>query len=84
MLSLKFLNTHSFTCTFSCSRQVLKVLEDVKSKLVVWKYQGAGVWAAQKGSPAAQGAGGVAVGEDVVVSAVWPDANDDLWLWRDG
>merc|ERR1711871_1290612 len=30
------------------------------------------------------GEGAVAIGEDVSVSAVWPDADDKLWLWRDG
>mmetsp|Transcript_47741 Transcript_47741/g.88926 ORF Transcript_47741/g.88926 Transcript_47741/m.88926 type:complete len:820 (+) Transcript_47741:9-2468(+) len=79
---------------------VLKVLDDVKAKLVVWRYQGEGKWATsnatsssateESGAAAAAGGGGggsdegVTVGEDVVVSAVWPDDTDELWLYRDG
>ena len=59
---------------------VLKVMEDVRAVLKFWKYEGGGKWS--DATPA--GGGAVAPGEDVSVSAVWPDASNELWLYRDG
>mmetsp|Transcript_22724 Transcript_22724/g.70272 ORF Transcript_22724/g.70272 Transcript_22724/m.70272 type:complete len:716 (-) Transcript_22724:48-2195(-) len=61
---------------------VLKVLEDVRSTLVVWKWAD-GTWTAHGG-----GGGGdaVGVGEDVAVQSLnrFSDADDRVYLWRDG
>merc|ERR1712166_218216 len=60
---------------------VLKVLQDVRTVLEFWRYEGAGKWVHVQ-QP--DGGSAVAVGEDVSVSAVWPDADNSMWLSRDG
>ena len=61
---------------------VLKVLEDVRTVLRFWRYDGGGGWTDVTAPSEAGGA--VAVGEDVSASAIWPDADNSMWLWRDG
>ena len=62
----------------------------MRTTLEVWKYDGGGSWTkttgagAEAGAEAGAGTEAVAVGEDVAISAVWPDASDELWVWRDG
>eukprot|EP00929_Paragymnodinium_shiwhaense_P083127 TRINITY_DN44165_c0_g3_i3.p1 TRINITY_DN44165_c0_g3~~TRINITY_DN44165_c0_g3_i3.p1 ORF type:complete len:844 (+),score=196.60 TRINITY_DN44165_c0_g3_i3:46-2577(+) len=60
---------------------VLSVLNNVRAEMQYWKYQGAGKWVKQE--PKVAG-GGVPVGCDVQVSAVWPEDSDDIWIIRDG
>jgi len=62
---------------------VLKVLEDVRTVLRFWRYESGGVWADVTAPPSEEG-GAVAVGQDVSVSAIWPDEDNGMWLWRDG
>ncbi|KAH8063377.1 serine-type exopeptidase [Aureococcus anophagefferens] len=60
---------------------VLKVLEDVRTKLVTYRYA-AGAWSLHD-----DGSGGaVGVGEDVAVQAVnrRADADNKVYVWRDG
>jgi len=59
---------------------VLKILEDVRTKLQFWRYDGGGVW--KDVTPSAGSL--VPVGEDVSLSAVWPDDSDEVWVSRDG
>eukprot|EP00937_MAST-01D_sp_MAST-1D-sp2_P002103 g2103.t1 len=69
---------------------VLKVLDDVRTELRFWRYDGGGAWTHCDGEGGGGGEGegedegAVRVGEDVSVGAVWPDDSDELWLWRDG
>lgn len=60
---------------------VLKVLEDVRAKLVFWKYEG-GVWVLQGSGDSEAGT----VGEDVALHSLdrSVDVDNKLWLWRDG
>ena len=62
---------------------ILKVLEDVKTKLQFWKYDSTNKqWTKQDGGDDAE----VPIGEDVAVSSHCRDSSADntLWLWRDG
>ena len=64
----------------------------MKPALRFWRFDAsAGRWADETTGAAApssagggSGGGAVGVGEDVAVSAVWPDDSDDVWMWRDG
>jgi len=60
---------------------VLSVLNNVKAELRYWKYDGEGRWVQQH---PADDSGGVAIGCDVQVSAMWPTDTDDVWIVRDG
>lgn len=59
---------------------VLKVLEDVRTKLRFWRYDGGGVW--KETTPSTGGM--VPIGEDVALRSVWPDDSDEVWVSRDG
>ena len=63
---------------------ILKILEDVKTKLEFWKLNGQ-TWTKQGGEDANDG-GAVPVGQDVSVGSHCRDSSADnkLWLWRDG
>ncbi len=58
---------------------VLKVLEDVRSTLVTYRFDGDKFVEHSTG-------GGIAVGEDVSVQGLnrFSDQDDRVWLWRDG
>ena len=58
---------------------VLKVLEDVRSTLVTWKF-------AKDTFVAHAAGGGIAIGEEVSVQGLnrFSDEDDRVWLWRDG
>mmetsp|Transcript_28977 Transcript_28977/g.86509 ORF Transcript_28977/g.86509 Transcript_28977/m.86509 type:complete len:731 (+) Transcript_28977:258-2450(+) len=58
---------------------ILKVLEDVRATLTVYERVG-DAW------KLLEGAGAVAVGEDVSIQALnrFSDADDRVWIWRDG
>lgn len=60
---------------------VLSVLNNVRTELLYLEYKGAGRWVQHQSSDPA---GGVPVGCDVQVSAVWPADSDELWIVRDG
>ena len=69
---------------------VLSVLEDVRTTLEIWKYDGPGQFSllssAGSGDGSSSGGGAVGVGESVAVSNVNRDSAMDnrLFLWRDG
>ena len=65
---------------------VLKTSEHVRTKLQFYKIDDAsGGWALAGGAAAAGGGDGlVPAGEDVHVSAVWPDDSDEVWLTTSG
>ena len=60
---------------------VLSVLNNVKTELQFWEYDGNGRWSQKMSDDAT---GGVEVGCDVQVSAVWPYDSDDIWITRSG
>jgi len=62
---------------------VLKVLENVRTVLRFWRYDGGGEWVDVTAPPSDEG-GAVPVGQDVSVSAIWPDEDNLMWLMRDG
>eukprot|EP00927_Polykrikos_kofoidii_P025266 TRINITY_DN22734_c0_g1_i1.p1 TRINITY_DN22734_c0_g1~~TRINITY_DN22734_c0_g1_i1.p1 ORF type:complete len:846 (-),score=122.50 TRINITY_DN22734_c0_g1_i1:79-2517(-) len=59
---------------------VLSVLSNVRTELQYWEYAGSGRWKQNMGNLS----GGVPVGCDVQVTAVWPEDTDDIWIVRDG
>ena len=65
-----------------------QVLDNVRTVLRFWRYEGDGKWEEKTNAAGEAGGGGegdaVAVGEDVSVSAINPDVDDGMWLWRDG
>ena len=92
--SLRALFTPSATtslaqCARTCNYLVLRISDDVRARLRFWRYDGDGVWHETTPDGGAEGgvsggSGLVPAGEDVRVSAVWPDDSDDLWVQRDG
>lgn len=58
------------------------MLRDVKAELMFWRYSD-GVWTNTTQVKEEEG-GGLGVGQDVHVSAVWPNDSNDLWLIRSG
>lgn len=62
---------------------VLKILEHVRTKLVIWRYEGGGVWKLQSSTASADAVG---LGEDVNVQSIdrFCDADNQVWLWRFG
>ena len=61
---------------------MLKVLEDVRTKLVFWKYDASSSsWALQEQSGDSEA---VAVGEDVSVASLSRNSEEDnaMWLFR--
>jgi len=60
---------------------VISILNNVKTELQYWRYDGHGHWTQHESAAAG---GGVPVGCDVSVSAVWPADSDDIWIVRDG
>ena len=55
------------------------MLEDVKTTLRIWRYNGKGSWTEQDA-----GDGAIPVGCSVSLRAVWPDESDEVWVNKDG
>lgn len=76
--------SRSLSSTTECKDYtILKVLEDVKTKLEFWRYDSNNKqWSKQDGGDNSE----VPIGEDVSVSSHCRDSSADntLWLWRDG
>jgi prolyl oligopeptidase len=58
----------------------LKVLNDVKAELRFWRFNERGEWIDTTRTDSQA----LGVGEDVEVSAVWPEDSNNLWLYRSG
>lgn len=66
---------------------ILKILEDVRTKLEFWKYdKETQSWTKQTGGGDDDEGGAIPVGQDVSVASHCrnSEADNTLWLWRDG
>jgi len=62
------------------SYMVLSILNNVRTELQFWRYEGKGQWERQSRGDDP----GVPVGCDVQVSPVWPADSEEIWIVKDG